>query len=230
MIIKDQVVFFITLGAVLFYQLNSYNNERLLSIIIIVIFGFSAYYYLDKQYKKLDKDNNIIETVINKESETRNEIVSENYYIQKFPKDKKFKYIFKNHIMVEIIDDLSIVRMFDKARYADLILYMDNLQKIYIYILANRYEPSSYISTFIDLSDKILELLYGLIFVIPESFKHVYGINTENLMKTNIERFTALRTKMIEILKNFAKGEYGIKYLPEVNPRPSNNYNSVVLF
>ena len=230
MIIKDQVVFFITLGAVLFYQLNSYNNERLLSIIIIVIFGFSAYYYLDKQYKKLDNDNNIIETVINKESETRNEIVSENYYIQKFPKDKKFKYIFKNHIMVEIIDDLSIVRMFDKARYADLILYMDNLQKIYIYILANRYEPSSYISTFIDLSDKILELLYGLIFVIPESFKHVYGINTENLMKTNIERFTALRTKMIEILKNFAKGEYGIKYLPEVNPRPSNNYNSVVLF
>ena len=75
MIIRDQVVFFIGLGSILFYQLNSYNNERLLSIIIIVIFGFSAYYYLDKQYKNLDKDNNIIETVINKESEISNLII-----------------------------------------------------------------------------------------------------------------------------------------------------------
>jgi len=230
MLFRDQVIFFIFFGAIVFYQLNSYSNEKLLSIIIITIFGFFGYYYLNNQYKVLSETNAISEDIINLESEKRKEANSEIYNINKFPKKKKFKYIFKNKIMVEIVEDLNILRMFDKARYGDLILNMDNLQKIYIYILGNRYEPRSYIPTFIDVSDKILEILYSLIFVIPESFKHVYGVNTEEILTRNVERFTALKTKMLTILENYAKAEHNIKFLPEIYPRPSNNYNSIVLF
>lgn len=229
MILKTELVFFIVFGAIIFYQLNSYSNERLLSIIILIFFGLFGYYYINNKTKEIAENNITIEKKINKELEKRELIESEIPAITKFPKDH-FKFLLKNKIMLEILDDIDILRMFDRARYQDLMLYMDNLQKIYVYILANRYEPKSYIGTFIDLSDKILELLYSLIFVIPENMRHVYGINTEELMKKNVERFTALRTKMIKILENYAKGEHGIKYLPEVFPRPSNNYNSSVLF
>jgi len=225
MILRDETVFFVLLGSIIFYQLSSFGAEKLLSIIIIIIFAGVAYYYLDKKNIKLIEENAVIENVINKESESRKEVNGEIVNVQKFPPDSKFKFVFKNHILVEIIDDLNILRMFDRARYADLILYMDKLQKVYIYILANRYEPRSYIPTFVDLSDKILEILYSLVFVIPESLRHVYGIDsTEELVKKNTERFVALRTKMVKILQNFAKAEHNIKFLPEVFPRPSNNY------
>ena len=229
MILQNELVFFIIFGTILFYQLNSYSNERLLSIIVIIIFAVFAYYYMNARKKEINEKNISIEKKLNKEAELRDVANVENPNITKFPKEK-FKFVFGNKIMVEILDDLDILRIFDRARYQDLILYMDNLQKVYVYILANRYEPKSYIGTFIDLSDKVLELLYSLIFVIPENLRHIYGINTEALMKRNTERFVALRMKMIKILENYAKGEHNVKYLPEVFPRPSNNYNSSVLF
>lgn len=228
MILQNEFVFFVVFGAILFYQLNSYSNERLLSIIIIISFAVFAYYYMANRKKEINDNDITAEKKLNKEAELRELVNSENPNIVKFPKDR-FKFLFDNKIMVEILNDLDILRMFDRARYQDLILYMDNLQKVYVYILANRYDPRSYIDTFIDLSDKILEILYSLIFVIPESLRHVYGVNTEELMKRNTERFAALRAKMIKILENYAKGEHNVKYLPEVFPRPSNNYNAIVL-
>jgi hypothetical protein len=227
---KNQIFGLLLLGSILFYQLTHYNNEKLLAIIIIIVFGYFAYIYINNLKKDEINNNNNIKENINKESEKRNEIESEIFPIKKFPKNKKFKYLYNNTILVEIIDGISILRMFDRARYSDLIMYCDNLQKIYMYILADRYNPEIYIPIFIDLSDKISEILYSLIFVIPDKLKHVYGVDPDKRMNEIIERFTALRMKMLNILKNYAYIEKEVKYLPDISFRPSNSYSSGVLF
>jgi len=63
--------------------------------------------------------------------------------------------------------DLRFVRVFDKARYGDLLLFMDKLQKTYMYILAGRYEVQSYVGTFQDLRESVSEILYSLYFAVP---------------------------------------------------------------
>lgn len=230
MISRDEIFFFGALGAVLFFQLSGFKVEKLLTIFLIIIFAYFVFYYLDTKSKQSVEANQVVENNINLEAEARKEATTEVYNVATFPKQKKFKYLFKNKIMTEIVDDVDILRMFDRARYGDLILHMDNMQKVYIYILANRYEPKSYIGTFIDLSDKVLEILYSMVFVVPESLRHVYGLNTQEMMEANTKRFTALRTKMLRILENYAKKEKGLQYTPEYFPRPSNNYNSMILF
>ena len=113
--------------------------------------------------------------------------------------------------------------MFDRGKYGDLLVLMNQFQKTYIYILTERYYFDSYFKTFIDIGDQILELMYGMYFVMPSSaMKHVYDVIPYELIEKNIERFTVLKRKMIKILESFGKKQLGIQYIPENLPKPND--------
>ena len=148
----------------------------------------------------------------------RREMISERYYTERFP-SKKYRYLKHNAEMVEILTSLKFTRMFNRAGYDDLALYMDRFQKIYMYILSDRYYASNYINTWLDLKESILENLYGLIFVVPDRMRHNYDIDPYERMETAKARFVKISDRMTATLRNYMMDGKGEKYFPEMGPK-----------
>lgn len=220
-ILRDDVSIIIILGVFTFYMLQKASNQTLLAMLVMGIFGFVSYKYLEKQYIDKKQEEEKTFTALDSEGSKRKEIVSNNFPIYKFPK-KGFIYLKQNETFVEIAKDLIIVRMFDKARYSDILLYLNELQKTYMYILDKRYKCKTHVPIFLDLREKILEIMHSLIFVLPERLKHVYGVNPYDVINDNIRKFTVISRTMIDILKSYCKKEAKDPYFPETLPSNSD--------
>jgi hypothetical protein len=222
-LIKQDVFVLLFFGATIAYLLRGNTTEILLQIIILAGIAWIAYGYL--QNKSTATQNTIADSFsqLNKIGKERAETNLEINNISHFPK-KGFIYLQKNQILMDIANDIALLKMFDRAKYGDLLVLMNQYQKTYIYILVERYYFESYYSTFIDLGDQILELMYSMYFVMPSSaMKHVYDVIPYELIEKNIERFTVLRRKMLKTLESFGKKQLGVKYIPESLPKPSDN-------
>lgn len=146
----------------------------------------------------------------------RNEAYTDKFSVGRF---NRLRFLPKNPALAAIAHDLRFVRVFDKARYADLLLYMEKFQKTYMYVLGDRYDLNSYTGTLIDLRDAIAETLYSLVFAIPATFKHTYGFLPYPVIQQNIETFQALSRKMLQVVENYARAR-GHPHFPTIGPRP----------
>lgn len=191
---QEYVIIVFVLTAVAFYYLRNAETNTLLAILIVLI-GAVAYYQLAPPPAS-------VKDVLSADTADRKEAVSSNFMVKKFP---KLRFIYNNSQLMRIATDLRFVRIFDTARFGDLVIHMEKLQKVYMYILSGRYYPPSYISTFIDLRSSVLEILYGLVHIVPGVLKHTYGLDPYATIQSNIDDFTALSRKMLSVLRAFAK-------------------------
>lgn len=185
---------------VVFYQLRSAETNTLLAIIIIsMLAGAAAFMYM--------RNTGTSSTNVPGDANDRREVVSSVYPVAKFPKDprKQQRFLQYNDSLRKIAIDLRFIKIFDKARLGDLLIHMDHFQKIYMYILAGRYHPQSYIPILMDMRASILEILYSLIHVVPETLKHTYGFLPHEVIQRNIDAFTALSRRMLTILQSYTK-------------------------
>ena len=215
-----------------FYLIRGADTNTILSIIVIGGISWIIYNYISENGKDSENTNKSIINTLNNEGARRagtfNETHRNNVTITPFSRTGKgFKYLEKNAILVEIAKDLEVMRIFNRGAYADLILLMDNYNKTYTYILSDRYDAEAYLSIFADLGDSILEILYQLILVLPLKFKHVYGINSKELITSNIKRFILLRRKMTQILESYAKKELDVKVVPLSLPKAADSPFSI---
>jgi hypothetical protein len=135
-----------------------------------------------------------------------NEINTDNFVINRNNKNiNNVKHLVKNNEFVNIIYNLRFIKKFDKTRYTNLIIYMNKLMKIYIYILADRYDLNVYLPIFNDIRNDVLEYFYSLIFVVPEKFKHIYGFNPQNEIDKSLNEFREKIKNMLIILTNYGK-------------------------
>lgn len=213
---QEELLLFVFAGGILYYQLSTSSMKTLMSILLMAIFVAVVFYYVFKSTQKDVATKTQTEKQVVQSLEGRKELVSPSYPMKAFR--GKIKYLPKNAIFMEIVQDLRFIRIFDKARYGDLIVHLDKLQKVYMYILARRYSCEQHIPVFIDLRDYVSELLYSLYVIIPEALTHTYGINPHNTIENNINEFTGVTRRMLEILKAFCKDEGA--YYPEMLPRP----------
>lgn len=206
--------------AFIFYIVSKTNTKILLSIIIIIILSYIAYNYILNI--SLNKKNNekTINKYIEKSLEQVKQTVSKNYVVGIFP--DKIKYLIKDEKLVEIIININFVRKFDKYRYADILNIADEMMKVYIFILSDRYKPEEQFSEFINLRHNILEILYSFYIILPNKFKYIYGVNPYEELKKSITDFTIHTRKMINILENYAKIEKKVYYLEDSLYRPYN--------
>ena len=215
-LIKYELFVIVFIGAFIFFNISQSSKQNILSVIFITIFGYIVYMYLTDLSKKREDANTSNENFFNSEIAKRNEISDDNFFLKKFPK-KKLKFFLKNDKLVAIAKDIVITRMFDKAKYADLLNLMNEYQKVYTYILGDRYPPYSYVPIFIDLGNGILENLYSIYFVVPDELKHVYGLDTYQVIEDNIKTFTMLNNEMLKILKSFSMKQKKIPYFPDID-------------
>lgn len=218
---KVEILFFTTLFAIVFFQIQQANVQTLLSILLITLWGMMLWYYLQNRYQPTGT------TVLDKENDVRlevPEIASTNYYVKTAPK-KGLKYLKNNETLLKIAKNVIFVKTFDAQKYQEMLVYMNSYQKVYMYILAERYLCKSYVPTFLDLRENILEIMYQFYIVVPKDFKHIYGVSPYKEIDKSIKDFIKLSRTMIQILENFCRLELKEHYFPPTLPMPNNEQN-----
>lgn len=212
---NNNIYVYILLLSIIFYLFNNLNEKILLIIIIILILSYFLYL---KHNNNIINDKNNIENKEKKLNENLNNLKSINNnnnltLINNLP--KKFKFLIKDNILLETIDNISFVKKFSKSRYTEILVNTDKLVKVYIYILSDIYNPIQYISIFNDLKYNILEILYSIIYIIPIKFKYIYGIDPISTLNKSIEKFIFRTRKMSTILEKYSKYEKNIIYIED---------------
>ena len=201
--ILSRYYYIIIILAIFYYILSKNNSSILLSIIIIII----AFYYIDNYIKENDiiknTDNNIKKDNIQREVKDIIEVSNDNFYVNK--NNKNTKYLIKNKEFMDILFNIRFIKKFDKTKYSNMIINMDKLMKIYIYILADRYDINTYLPIFTDIKDNIIEIFYSLIFVIPNKFKHIYGFDPQVEIDKSLKDFRTKTKDMITVITNYSK-------------------------
>jgi|688.fasta_scaffold00405_18 hypothetical protein len=201
--ILSRYYYIIIILAIFYYILSKNNTSILLSIIIIII----AYYYINNYIKENDiinnTDNNIKKNNIQNEVKDIIEVSNDNLYVNK--NNKNIKYLIKNKEFMDILFNIRFIKKFDKTKYSNMIINMDKLMKIYIYILADRYDINTYLPVFTDIKDNIIEIFYSLIFVIPNKFKHIYGFDPQIEIDKSLKDFRTKTKDMITIISNYSR-------------------------
>lgn len=218
--IYKETYILILILSIIFYIISKTNTQTLLSIIIILILSYIVYIYIISLSLDKEKHDKTVDKYINKSLEKKEQTISKNYVVGVFP--DKIKYLTKDDNLVEIIMNINFVRKFDKFRYADIINIADEMMKIYIFILSDRYKPEEYFSQFIDLRQNILEIMYSFYVVVPKKLAYIYGLNPYEELKKSINNFTIYTRNMISILENYSKIEKKVYHLEDTKYRAYN--------
>lgn len=194
---QEYTILLFLFGAAVFYQLRKAETNTLLALIIIIA-GVASYY----AFLYTTPSNSAPAAIPDSDTADRREAVSQSFAVSKFTKPR---FLLNNSGLTAIVKDLRFIRIFDTARFGDLLIHMEKLQKVYMYILSGRYYPPSYIGTFTDLRQLILEILYGLVHIVPPTLKHTYGLDPYAVINKNIDAFTALSRKMLGIIRAYSR-------------------------
>jgi hypothetical protein len=216
-IIRDDILIVIVLGVFTFHHLTKASKQTLLSILVMAIFVWYTYQYLQKRATNILEKQKHDSTFFDKEGEWRKEVATTQEIVATFPK-KGFQYLKNNTEFMNIAKHVVICRMFDRARFSELLLYMDKCQKVYMYILDGRYSPTTHVPIFLDLREGILNMLYSMYFVVPKKLKHVYGLAPHDRIEEAIDRFISITQEMIDVLRSYTHKTAKIPYFPDVTP------------
>ena len=203
--------YFLIILALIYYILSKNNSSILLTIIIIII----AFYYINSYIK--DNDEQFKADGIKKIEKIRNEmkdiveLTTDNFYIKK--NNKNVKFLIKNKEFMDILFNIRFIKKFDKTRYSNMIINMDKIMKIYIYILADRYDTNTYLPIFTDIKNNVIEIFYSLIFVVPNQFKHIYGFDPQTEIDKSLTDFRNKIKDMLTVITNYAKIGKQIVYI-----------------
>jgi Ca2+/Na+ antiporter len=222
--IKVELLFLLLLMAILFYQFQKAEVKTLMSLLLITIWGIFIWYYLQYRVKQEKQEGSKADTLLNKEHDImmKNPEINSSYYPIKGAPKKGWTYLKENTTLIQIAKDLDFVKTFDRQKYQWMLVQMNQYQKVYMYILAERYPCQSYIGNFIDIREGILEVLYQMYLVVPSHFKHIYGVHPYEVLKNNIETFIKLSRTMIEVLENFCRMDLKEYYFPMTQPMPND--------
>jgi Ca2+/Na+ antiporter len=211
----------ILLLSFLFFVFSQLTLQFSISVIIIILLSYYFGIYYRKKLDEQDETNQELSKAIDKDIGDRKETFAKFVSLGVVPKELKF--LKKNKKLMRILTNIDFVKKFDKTRYSDILLNANQLMKIYIYTLSQRYTIINGLTLFVDIRDNIIELLYSVIMVVPQNVKHSYGFEPYQEIDKTIEDFLDTSRKMLEILEKFSIKQKEL-YIPDTKYKP---YNSV---
>lgn len=206
--------------AIVFFFLSKIHTNILIIIVIIILLSYAIFFYLQKISEDKDSSTQNKEKTIDDDIKDREEVSENIFYIDKFP--KQCKYLKENKKLMDIVLNIRFIRKFSKSKFSDIILNMNKLMKIYIYILAERYDAVHFIPLFTDIRDNIIEMMYSLIMIVPERMKHVYGLDPYHEIDKSINDFTILSDEMLGTLEKYARIYLKEIYIPDTKYKAYN--------
>jgi hypothetical protein len=220
----------LVLTALIFYQLRHTDTVVLLAIVIISIWGYYGWNIWKNQHDiSSQQSTEELEKILHIPKELEQKNLQTNIVDLQFLPKQSTKYLKRNPLLIDILKDIRFIKMFDKARYYQLVLTMDRYQKTYIYMLIRRYRIQDTMQTFYDLQDLILEHMYSFIVISPVKLRHTYGLTPHERIHIQIEQFMKVSKTMVDVLRNFASLELKLPYFPEHVPKTYENDRKNVL-
>jgi len=206
-----------------FFIISNKNTSILLSIIIIIIIGY--YYFNNINIYNNNLKSNFTNKIklIENEIKERKEINTNQYIFKIFPTE--IKYLDKDSYLIELLLNIKFIKIFDENKWRDLILLFEKFMKLYIFILADRYDINKYFQTFLNIRTLIIKELYSIFIIIPQKLNYTYNLNPfEELEKTIID-FRKYSRKMIIIIEKYGFNKKNVYYLEDTQFRPYDNNN-----
>jgi hypothetical protein len=214
--------------ALIFFILSTKNISILLTIIIIIIIG---YYYFTQIYifdeKQITNFNNKIKLITN-DIKDRENFNDENYIFKIFP--FVIRYLRHDDFLIELILNIRFLKVFDNAKYTNIIASLEKFMKIYIFMLGDRYDINLYFSTFLLLRNSIIKELYSTYVILPNKFIYIFKINPFDEIKKAIYNFIKHSRKMIITIQNYAYNNKNIKYLEDTKYKPYQKNNFLEIY
>jgi len=205
--------FAIFILALIFFIISNKNPSILIAIIIIIIIGY-YYYNSIKDYNdklKINYKNQIttLETDINTNNNERNVI----------------SYLNNDKYMIDLLFNIRFIKIFDAHKFSNIIVLFEQLMKLYIFMLGDRYDMNDYFSTFMNIRTAIIKEMYSSYLITPINLKYIYKLNPYDEIKKTIENFKKHTRSMIIILKKYACQKKGIYYLDDTKYKPFDKNN-----
>ena len=205
--------FAIFILALIFFLISNKNPSILIAIIIIIIIGYYYYNFIEDYNNKLkiNYKNQIttLETDINTNNNERNVI----------------SYLNNDKQMIDLLFNIRFIKVFDSHKFSNLIVLFEQLMKLYIFMLGDRYDMNDYFSTFMNTRTAIIKELYSSYLITPIKLKYIYKLNPYDEIKKTIEDFKKHTRAMIIVLEKYAYQKKGIYYLDDTKYRPADNNN-----
>lgn len=198
---KELVALYVVLGvSVVFYLMRASTHAVAVVATATLMAGF-GYAFVAPTLKEADPPGTALAKRENKEALVP-AVASPLFPVNKVPR-KGFKYLAQSTPLLDLLQRIRIVRMFDRPRFQELALTLDHFHKTYIYVLGRRTIPRHGVPLFFDLRDRVLQLLYSMHFIVPKQPKHVYGLDPLQRLDEATATFTAIADKMTSVLKDF---------------------------
>jgi hypothetical protein len=182
-----------------YWMTNHMQTHTLVSLLVIAAFAWVA-----RTHINLPPPVAVATNLPDRDIQGRSETNGSLYPLKRFP-PKGFRYLKENPAFLQLAEDVRFVRIFDQARYGDLLLAMEELQKTYMYILDGRYDAKTSPDIFLDLREAALEHLYAMYFAVPLRLKHVRGIDPWRQIQASIQGFRKITRRMLRVLKSYAE-------------------------
>jgi hypothetical protein len=189
--------------AILYYVLSKNTSPILLTVIIVIIAFYYFNSYIKENEEQYKSDTAVKESKIREEVKDIVEVTTDNFYINK--SSKSLKYLVKNKEFMDVLFNIRFIKRFDKTGYTNMCINMDKLMKVYIYILADRYDINTHLPIFTDIKNNVIEIFYSLIFVVPDQFKHIYGFDPQTEIDKSLSDFRNKTKDMLVVITNYAK-------------------------
>lgn len=203
--------FAIFILALIFFLLSNKNPSILIAIIIIIIIGYYYYNFIQDYNNKLkiNYKNQIstLETDINTNNNESNVI----------------SYLNNDKQMIDLLFNVRFIKIFDSHKFSNIIVLFEQLMKLYIFMLGDRYDINDYFSTFMNTRKAIIKELYSSYIITPMRLKFIYNLNPYDEIKKTIEDFNKHTRAMIIILEKYAYQKKGIYYLDDTKYKPFDN-------
>lgn len=212
-------IFLLASAAFFIFKMMRTDTHTVAVIATAVIAMAAAYPFIAPKLKEPSSPG--IGLMDREHKEAQPEIATPLFTVSRVPV-KGFIYLAENPPLVEIMQKLRVVRMFDRPRFQELAVTLDKLQKTYMYLLGKRLTPQEGVPIFFDLKDRVLELLYSFYFVTPMKLKHVYGLKPHARIQESVRTFAALSTKMNDVLRDFVRIELGEPWTYSDRVMPAN--------
>lgn len=218
------IVFLFTI-AIIFAILRGSEQVTVLAVIALML-GYALYTGVSSQTSATSQPKSAnSKTVLDLDSAVRSRVEKNDraatpssiYAIKAFPKTG-LKYLRDNEDMFAIANNLLYLRVYDNARYQDMLLLMDRMLKVYVYTLVGRYACQHGHTLFVDMREMLRQKLYSFYVVLPMKTKHMYGLDPHGELARSIKVFTATTRRMIRVIENYARRECKAPYIDHTSP------------
>jgi len=217
--------FAILILALIYFIISNKNPSILISIIIIIIIGSFYYTRINTHHNEIkNKFENKIKTITDDIKDRTYVNNDKNFILNIFP--SKLKYIRNDPYLLDLILNIRFIKVFDKTRYTNIVIYIEKFIKVYIYMLSNRYDINIHFQTFIDLRKTIITELYSCFIIIPNKLILIYNINPFKELEKSILDFISYSNNMISIIQKYASQEKKIVWLEDIKYKPFNHNNN----